>query len=197
MLRYQYNAIPGEENEKRDHEMDSLKTSHKINQSFFSFCSSYLIFFLGLVIGLLFHLLADELSIQWSQWQRQRVSGDMVSLMHISDTHIDYFFSPNHSLGKGVCHSCELSYSCPTLLTNMTIYNSQLREQGYAFGRYGCNPPHLLFRSLLQQMKEVDPNPSVIVFTGLYLLLYPTDRKNRSHNLVRRHLPSCLPGRLL
>lgn len=33
-------------------------------------------------------------------------------------------------------------------------------------GRYGCNPPHLLFESLRMQMRSIDPNPKVIVFTG-------------------------------
>jgi hypothetical protein len=170
MLRYQYDSISREDDGVKGNEIGSPVSYQRINQSFFSFYSSYLIFFLGLLIGLFFHLITEKLSIQWSQWQLQRVTEDMVPLIHISDTHIDYFFSPNHSLSKGVCHSCELSYSCPTLLMNMTTYNSRLREQGYAFGRYGCNPPHLLFQSLLKQMKEIDPNPSVIVFTGLPLL---------------------------
>lgn len=136
----------------------------------YSLPSSYFIFVIGLLSGLLIPSLGKHLFMKWSQWEEQRVTQEMVTLIHISDTHIDYFFSPNHSLSGGVCHSCELSYSCPTTLMNMTTYHSRLREQGYAFGRYGCNPPHLLFESLLKQMKEIDPNPAVVVFTGSLLL---------------------------
>ena len=77
---------------------------------------------------------------------------------------------------KGVCHQCNLSSSvwgsrvfCPTEKAQLLPEKESEafnRESGYAFGRYGCNPPHLLWRSLHQQMQQIDPDPPVIVFTG-------------------------------
>jgi hypothetical protein len=33
-------------------------------------------------------------------------------------------------------------------------------------GRYGCNPPYLLWQSLLQHLRRLEPDPRVVVFTG-------------------------------
>lgn len=111
-------------------------------------------------------------------------------VMHISDTHIDPMFDAYQSMAAGVCHSCDLSSrvhgdkaSCPNqFLPDSTQIRSRT-SAGYAFGqssmqfisfishfactgRYGCNPPHLLFASLRAQMRSIDPHPKVVVFTG-------------------------------
>lgn len=102
----------------------------------------------------------------------QDVSGtDMV--MHISDTHVDYFFDPTMSLSTGVCHSCMLSTkvygnetSCPHKVEPTQSYQQDLVDIGYAFGRYACNPPKQLWKSLHEQMLRIDASPAVVIFTG-------------------------------
>jgi len=94
-------------------------------------------------------------------------------VMHISDTHIDPLFDPTMSMQAGVCHTCDLSTSvygkhalCPDSFLPDYKRVATRSALGYAFGRYGCNPPHLLWKSLYTHMKTIDPDPKVIVFTG-------------------------------
>jgi hypothetical protein len=74
-----------------------------------------------------------------------------------------------------VCHSCEFSSKvwgkdtfCPGASEIKANHESDNfdRQLGYAFGRYGCNPPYLLWKSLYTHMKTFDADPKVIVFTG-------------------------------
>lgn len=92
-------------------------------------------------------------------------------VIHISDTHVDPFYDPAETLKAGVCHTCKFSTEvfgqdrkCPNTVPTPDLQSQQ--EQGYAFGRYGCNPPHRLWHSLHQSLKTINPNPEVIVFTG-------------------------------
>lgn len=175
MLRYQYSPIQDQQitNDQEDGTISfSHRNSRESQGNFSSYASKYipyttsfLIFFLGLLIGLYFQVLTHKISIFWTEWQSDEHL--MIQVMHISDTHIDYFFNPNQSLMKGVCHSCDLLSTCPTLPKNKTEYITRLRQHGYAFGRYGCNPPHLLYQSLIKQLKSIDSNPPVIIFTGI------------------------------
>lgn len=97
-------------------------------------------------------------------------------IMHISDTHIDFFFDPTRSMSGGVCHTCKMSNKvygddrlCPDSITpeanERTSQNTLVRE-GYSFGRYGCNPPEQLWYSLHEQMMQIEQNPEVVIFTG-------------------------------
>lgn len=139
---------------------------------FISHYQTFLVFLIGILLGFYFHFIIHNFSFFWFQLQSSYKHEMVSTVMHISDTHIDYFFNPNQSsLTKGVCHSCDLVWTCPKLPNNLTEYETRLRQHGYAFGRYGCNPPHLLFQSLIHQMKEIDPNPNVIIFTGFYLIV--------------------------
>jgi hypothetical protein len=120
--------------------------------------------------------LMEPIESSWPNSDRpptvQDVSGtDMV--MHISDTHVDYFFDPTMSLSTGVCHSCMMSTkvygdktSCPHKVEPTLSYQQDLVNSGYAFGRYACNPPKQLWKSLHQQMLRIDPSPAVVIFTG-------------------------------
>lgn len=97
-------------------------------------------------------------------------------IMHISDTHVDFFFDPTRSMQSGVCHTCRMSNKvygndrlCPDSIepeaSDRTSQKTLVRE-GYSFGRYGCNPPEQLLYSLHQQMITIDNNPEVVIFTG-------------------------------
>lgn len=47
--------------------------------------------------------------------------------------------------------------------------NLLIGEDGdYLFGRYGCDPPLLLWSSLLAAMRLQDSSPAVVVFTGVW-----------------------------
>lgn len=90
-------------------------------------------------------------------------------IMHISDTHVDFFFDPTMSMQSGVCHSCSMSTSvhgkdaaCPTEVQSISASRAARLKQGYSFGRYGCNPPEQLWESLHQQMAIIDPDPKVV-----------------------------------
>ena len=114
-------------------------------------------------------------------------------VMHISDPHIDVFFEPDESVPGGGCHSCGLAKyrsfylsnsskaKCPTeeeVIDRVrlealaykrgyeSVDNFSRARNDYRFGRYGCDPPPMLWFSLLDAMKEVDPSPPVVVFTG-------------------------------
>jgi hypothetical protein len=168
-----YGAIG--EKEEEDEKLQPA-SPYQIVITFIRSHSHLMIFIIGLFLGLFFHQIIQNLSVTVSQWQLSASQTDVVSFMHISDTHVDYFFHPNHSVPKGACHSCDLTYTCPKLSTKTVEFDTRLREQGYAFGRYGCNPPPLLFKSLIQQMIAIDPTPPVIVFTGdISPHAYPSD----------------------
>jgi len=82
----------------------------------------------------------------------------------------------------GVCHSCRLSTAvfgpdafCPLVIpgandTNATWSpgNSPSRDAllGYGFGRFLCNPPPRLMRSLINFLQTHNPNPDAIIITG-------------------------------
>lgn len=107
-------------------------------------------------------------------------------IMHITDAHIDLFFDPMQSASQGACHSCSIakfdssnktspnnSYKCPSEeevklhVANVKTSDFISIEQGnYLFGRYGCDPPLLLWSSLLAAMQLEDSSPPVVVFTG-------------------------------
>lgn len=100
---------------------------------------------------------------------------DYQAIIHISDTHVDPFFDPTVSMMKGVCHRCHFSSEvwgtdtlCPGESEIKGDHDADTvdRQLGYAFGRYGCNPPYLLWKSLYTHLKTIDPNPKVIIFTG-------------------------------
>src|SRR4051812_28616455 len=55
---------------------------------------------------------------------------------------------------------------CPTLIPNSVGGESALKAESYAFGRYACNPPYRLLKSLLFHLQAQDPNPDFIVITG-------------------------------
>ena len=109
-------------------------------------------------------------------------------IMHISDTHVDPFFDPTMSMMKGVCHRCDFNSKiwgnetfCPGKSEIKSDHDNDNtdRQLGYAFGRYGCNPPYLLWKSLYTHMKSIDPDPKVIVFTGdISPHGYPDDKFN-------------------
>jgi hypothetical protein len=104
-------------------------------------------------------------------------------VMHITDSHIDLFFDPMQSVTRGGCHSCTLakyaSSSPPTLVSSNSSFECPLQkdielyiagtkpaQEHYLFGRYGCDPPLMLWNSLLAAMQLEDPSPSVVVFSG-------------------------------
>jgi hypothetical protein len=94
-----------------------------------------------------------------------------VRFFHFSDTHVDPFFSPLQSMQPGVCHSCKLSSSvfgadayCPLVLPEAE--SNRHLHLGYAFGRYKCNPPPKLMKSLLTHLSRHNPDPDFIVITG-------------------------------
>lgn len=126
-----------------------------------------------------------------SQITQLRSSSSTVSkVMHISDTHIDFFFDPNKSMKSGVCHTCKMSdkqfgfgtSKCPQSIepeSDDRLKQSTLISEGYSFGRYGCNPPEQLWKSLHKAMADIDPNPNVIIFTGdISPHGYPDDERN-------------------
>ena len=110
-------------------------------------------------------------------------------LIHITDPHIDIFFDPEQSVPRGGCHACDLSFSnsssdksslitkefrCPSeaqLAEEIALHayagNVGDSQDNYIFGRYGCDPPLLLWTSLLSALKQEDPSPAVIIFTGM------------------------------
>jgi hypothetical protein len=165
LTMHQYEAIRDRAEIEKGRPVSSSLNCQIINTAIGSY-SHLLIFVIGSIFGLLAPQIFQKVSVIVSQSQVAQINSDIVSFMHISDTHVDYFFNPNHSVPKGACHSCDLSHTCPKLSTIPKDFDVHLREQGYAFGRYGCNPPPLLFESLIQQMLEIDPAPPVIVFTG-------------------------------
>ena len=141
----------------------------------------FLFLFLGIFLGYFFQNISfsfssssfSSLSHKFHENKNNKGNeSDVVMFFHISDTHIDLFFNPNETITKGVCHSCLLSHTCPEIPSNQTNYNLKLKQEGYAFGRYGCNPPYRLFTSLLHQMIQIDSNPSVIVFTGIQIFIF-------------------------
>lgn len=100
---------------------------------------------------------------------------DLRTIMHISDTHVDPYFDPTESMMKGVCHRCDFSSKvwgkdtvCPSEdeIRADHDHDEFNRQHGYTFGRYGCNPPYMLWKSLHRHMLSIDANPEVIVFTG-------------------------------
>jgi hypothetical protein len=118
-----------------------------------------------------------------------RVTGNLqntVRFFHISDSHIDPLFDPTMSMQAGICHSCKLSDKafglkafCPKELPVTEGGEEHLANAGYAFGRYGCNPPHKLVRSLFKHLKDDTPNPEFIAFTGdICPHGYPGDKYN-------------------
>lgn len=98
---------------------------------------------------------------------------DSIRFFHISDTHVDPFFDPKQSMGVAMCHNCafndkvhgEQTY-CPTAIPSIEGGEEHLVSQGYAFGRYQCNPPKRLLKSLFSHLKSQDPDPEFIVITG-------------------------------
>ena len=78
-----------------------------------------------------------------------------IKFVHFSDTHIDPFFDPTESMAHGICHSCRLNaanpdFFCPNAnLPHTSVDDVVLENDGYAFGRYSCNPPARLFFSFL------------------------------------------------
>jgi hypothetical protein len=103
---------------------------------------------------------------------------------HISDTHVDPYFDPTQSMGVGMCHSCKFSDAaygkdvyCPEHIPTTEGGEEHLVLEGYAFGRYKCNPPKRLLKSLLHHLKLQDDDPEFIVFTGdIAPHGYPGDR---------------------
>lgn len=97
-----------------------------------------------------------------------------VRFIHISDTHVDPYFDPAQSMKPGVCHSCQFNSKiyganvyCPEIIPGVSVASDiPIIQSGYAFGRYGCNPPSRLLHSLLHEIERQDPNPDFIVFTG-------------------------------
>ena len=102
-------------------------------------------------------------------------------VMHITDPHIDIFFDPRESVPEGSQSSssgnanANSSFNCPSeedVVSHVSkVQNTDFTttEQGdYLFGRYGCDPPLLLWTSLLAAMQRQDSSPSVVVFTGQY-----------------------------
>lgn len=104
-----------------------------------------------------------------------RQGEDLQAVMHISDTHVDPYFDPTESMMKGVCHRCDFNSkvwgkdtACPDKSELRADHDRDdiNRQLGYAFGRYGCNPPYMLWKSLHKHMQTIDADPKVIVFTG-------------------------------
>jgi len=93
--------------------------------------------------------------------------------IHLSDTHYDPYFDPRESMAAAVCHSCKFSRQvfgrrayCPTALPSGSAEDVGLVGSPYPFGRYGCNPPYRLIRSLYAAMKVIDEHPKFVVLTG-------------------------------
>eukprot|EP00123_Amoebidium_parasiticum_P010532 comp20168_c0_seq1/m.24977 comp20168_c0_seq1/g.24977 ORF comp20168_c0_seq1/g.24977 comp20168_c0_seq1/m.24977 type:complete len:558 (-) comp20168_c0_seq1:523-2196(-) len=99
---------------------------------------------------------------------------DTIMFFHISDTHVDPYFSPRKSMGSAICHACQFSQKvfgpksvyCPQEIPILMGGEAKLIHEGYAFGRYGCNPPPRLLESLVAHIKSVNPDPKFIIFTG-------------------------------
>lgn len=106
---------------------------------------------------------------------------------HFADTHVDPFFEPTQTMGPCICHSCRFSQKvfgkdtfCPTTLPNT---EDQGINQGYAFGRYRCNPPVRLQTSLFEHLKKLDPSPHFIAHSGdIAPHGYPDDMSRPSAN---------------
>jgi hypothetical protein len=155
----------------------------KVKRSFF-FCIVVATLVVAAIVS--FNFLQDIISLEQSVALTHKV-------MHITDPHIDLFFDPMQSVAKGACHSCDLAkYHTPSRSSSHSKSNINLSslvcpseeevklhvervqlsdfptiERGdYLFGRYGCDPPLLLWTSLLASMQLQDASPAVIVFTG-------------------------------
>jgi len=105
---------------------------------------------------------------------------------------MDPFFDPTQTMGVSMCHACGFSEKlfgndahCPHTFPDSSSADGQLVGQGYAFGRYACNPPQRLIKSLFHHMQAMEPNPPFIVFTGdIAPHGYPGDRVTVTSNSV-------------
>jgi hypothetical protein len=112
----------------------------------------------------------------------QQQTATVHKIMHITDPHIDVYFDPEESVPKGGCHSCALAtfnsssplptnklLKCPSekdVKLHLAKTSFSHAQSKYVFGRYGCDPPLLLWTSLLAAMQHEDSSPPVVVFTG-------------------------------
>eukprot|EP01095_Lingulamoeba_sp_RSL-Kostka_P012291 TRINITY_DN483_c3_g1_i1.p1 TRINITY_DN483_c3_g1~~TRINITY_DN483_c3_g1_i1.p1 ORF type:complete len:447 (-),score=88.84 TRINITY_DN483_c3_g1_i1:675-2015(-) len=83
-------------------------------------------------------------------------SNDQLTFFQLSDVHLNPYYDGN-APASGYCKQ-----------SNVKSYEANL-DSNYPFGKYNCDTPFILLNNTLQQMKDINPNPTMIVLNGDYV----------------------------